>query len=247
MASSFASRRGPSVALDRSLFRLSMCYDADRRRGSLVFRSENTRQELSSPTQSLWGADVTASTAAAAADALGRVAGIKKAVYRSSERRVRGEDDKIPPIKTVAADLPLDVLRNMDIRVDPWSAPTFAPPNALRIRPAHARTSGAHVSRSDVLSYEGLGPRHRVATRSHMQHRLLHLRVRRVRGQRQDRQVLGRVAPLAAAPSHQVGPKSTQKYLFSDPRDRAHRVLHPHVVCAMRAFAAGRTSWARAV
>jgi hypothetical protein len=41
---------------------------------------------------------------------------IKKAVYRSSGRRVRGEDDKIPPIKTVAPDLPLDVLRSMDIR-----------------------------------------------------------------------------------------------------------------------------------
>ena len=53
-----------------------------------------------------------------------RVAGmIKKAVYRSSGRRVRGEDDKIPAIKTVAPDLPLDVLRSMDIRVDPWLAP----------------------------------------------------------------------------------------------------------------------------
>ena len=44
---------------------------------------------------------------------------IKKAVYRSSRRRVRGEDDKIPAIKTVASDLPLDVLRTLDIRVDP--------------------------------------------------------------------------------------------------------------------------------
>ncbi len=87
------------------------------------------------------------------ADALDRVAGmIKKAVYRSSGRRVRGEDDKIPRIKTAAADLPLDVLRNMDIRVDPWSAPPCAPPSALRIRPAHARTRGAYVSQSDVPS-----------------------------------------------------------------------------------------------
>ena len=97
---------------------------------------------------------------------------IKKAVYRSSGRRVRGEDDKIPPIKTIAPDLPLEVLRNMDIRVDPWSAPTCAPPNALRIRPAHARTRGAHVSRSDVPSYEGSGPcprlpdRHVLSTRT---------------------------------------------------------------------------------
>ena len=56
-----------------------------------------------------------------------RVAGmIKKAAYRSSGRRVRGEDDKIPAIKTAAPDLPLDVLRNMDIRVDSWSAPPCA-------------------------------------------------------------------------------------------------------------------------
>ena len=42
-----------------------------------------------------------------------RVAGmIKKTVYRSSERRVRGEDDKIPPINTVAPDLPLDALQS---------------------------------------------------------------------------------------------------------------------------------------
>ena len=54
----------------------------------------------------------------AAAAALGRVAGmIKKAVYRSAWRRVRGEDDMIPAIKTAARDLPLDVLR-------PW--PTLA-------------------------------------------------------------------------------------------------------------------------
>jgi hypothetical protein len=85
--------------------------------------SEIARQKLSSPTQSLWGT-AAAATAAAAADALDRVAGmIKKAAYRSSGRRVRGEDDKIPAIKTVAPDLLLDVLHNMDIRVDPWSAP----------------------------------------------------------------------------------------------------------------------------
>jgi hypothetical protein len=83
---------------------------------------------------------------------------IKKAVYRSLERRVRGEDDKIPPVKKVAPDLLLDALRNMDIRVDPWSAPTCAPPSALRIRPAQARTSGAQVSRGDVPGYERAGP-----------------------------------------------------------------------------------------
>ena len=77
----------------------------------LVFRKRKRRSGL--PMQSLYG------TAAAAADALDRVAGmIKKAVYRSSGRRVRGEDDKIPPIKKkVAPDLPLDALRSMDIRV----------------------------------------------------------------------------------------------------------------------------------
>ena len=78
--------------------------------------------------------------ARAAADALDRVAGmIKKAVYRSSGRRVRsedrGEDDKIPAIKTVAPDRPLDVFWNMDVLVDPWSAPT-----TVRIFAAHAHT-----------------------------------------------------------------------------------------------------------
>ena len=59
---------------------------------------ENARPQLSSPAQSLWGTAATAATAAAAADALDRVAGmIKKAAYRSSGRRVRGEDDKILP------------------------------------------------------------------------------------------------------------------------------------------------------
>jgi len=113
--------------------------------------SETARQDLSSRLNRYGGTAATAATAAAAADASDRVAGmIKKAVYRSSGRRVHGEDDKILAIKTVAPDLPLDVLRNMDIRVDPWSAPPCAPPNALRIRPGNARTSGAHVSRSDV-------------------------------------------------------------------------------------------------
>jgi hypothetical protein len=158
------SRRGLRVAPERSLHRLSMLNDADRRRGVSFFRSEPSRQEfLPADALAKWGA------AAAAAHALYRVASmIKKTVYRSSGRRVRGEDDKIPPIKTVAPDRPLDALRKTDIRVDPWSAPTCAPPNAfkLRIRPAKAGASGAHVSRSDVPSYEGLGPcpRPRIAT-----------------------------------------------------------------------------------
>jgi hypothetical protein len=138
--------------------------------GVLFSGIEPAKQELSSPMPSPWGTVTPAATAAAAADALDRVAGmIKKAVYRSSGRRVRGEDANTPAIKTVAPDLPLDLLRPMDLRVDPWSAPTCAPPNAaLRIRPANARTSGAHASRSEVPSYKGLGPRprHRVATRA---------------------------------------------------------------------------------
>jgi len=77
--------------------------------------SENARQELSFLTESLWGTVATAAAAAAAAaaaEALDRVAGmIKKTVYRSSGRRVRGEDDKIPAIKTVAPDLLLNVLQ----------------------------------------------------------------------------------------------------------------------------------------
>ena len=84
------SRRGPRVALERSLRRRSMRYDADRRRGVSFSGSETAGQKLSSPTQLLWDTAATATTAAAAADALDRVAGmIKKAVYRSSGRRIR--------------------------------------------------------------------------------------------------------------------------------------------------------------
>jgi hypothetical protein len=67
--------------------------------------------------------------------------------------------------------------------------------------------------------------------RSHMQHRLLHLRVRRARGQRKHRQVLGRVVPLAAAPSRRVGSKSKHS--------QAHRYLSfdavtEHIASEMR-------------
>ena len=71
---------------------------------------------------------------------------IKKAVHRSSWRRVRGEDHTIPAIKTVAPDLPLDVLRNMDIRVDPWSAPHVHHRTPLRIHGALNTTCEAGVS-----------------------------------------------------------------------------------------------------
>jgi hypothetical protein len=56
----------------------------------------------------------------------------------------------------------------MEIRVDPWSAPTCAPPNALRIRPH----TPERVTRTSVgatfPSHEGMGPcpRHRIATRA---------------------------------------------------------------------------------
>ena len=181
MNSSFAGL-GAAQGGARAVFMASACATMLIATG-LVFRKRKRRSCL--PMQSLYG------TAAAAADALDRVAGmIKKAVYRSLGRRVRGEDDKIPPIKTVAPDLPLAVLRRMDIRVDPRSAPTCAPPNALRIRPAHASTSSAHVSPGRRSELRGAGPvppppdRH---ARSHMQHRLLHLRVRRARGRRPQR------------------------------------------------------------
>ena len=110
--------------------------------GGAFSGSETPRQKLSSLTQSLWGTAATAATAAAAADALDRATGmIKKAVYRSSGRRVRGEDDKIPYIKTVAPDLPLDVFRNMDIRFDSWSACTpLCSANALRMFAARKHT-----------------------------------------------------------------------------------------------------------
>jgi hypothetical protein len=157
------------VALEWSLHRLSMRYDADPRRGGLVFRKRKRQTGALVLDAIAIGYGCHFSRCSRCVGRLNRVAGkIKKAVYRSSGRRVRGEDDKIPAIKSVAPDVPLDVLRNMDIRVDPWCAPTCAPPNALRIRPAHARTSGTHVSRSDFPSYQGLGPcaRHRIATRA---------------------------------------------------------------------------------
>ena len=135
--------------------------------GGYRFPEAKTPGRGSRPRLDRYGA-ATATTAAAAGNALDRLAGmIKKAVYRLSGRRVRGEDDKIRAIKTVASDLPLDVY-SMGIPVDPWTAPTCALPNGLRMHPASARTSGAHVSRSDVPSYEGLGPcpRPRIATRA---------------------------------------------------------------------------------
>ena len=119
-----------------------MRYDADRRRWRLVFRKRTLRRGALVPDESLLRTTASAATAAAAADALDKVAGmIKKAVDRSSGRRVRGEGDRIPAIGTVAPDLPLEKLRNTNIRVDPWSAPSCAPPNALRIRPAGTYSS----------------------------------------------------------------------------------------------------------
>jgi hypothetical protein len=152
---------------------------------------------------------------------------IKKAVYRSSGRRVRGEDDKIPPIKTVASDLPLNVLRSMDIRVDPCSAPTCAPPNALRIRPANARTSGAHVIRSDVRSYERLGPcaRHRMATRARICSADFYTYTR---GGLEDSAKIAKYSDeWCLSPPHRVTKlvrkAGAHRYLSFDPRDRAHR------------------------
>ena len=176
------SRRCPRVALERSLHRLSMRYDADRRRGGLVAQ-ERKQQTGALVADAIKATAVTESTAAAATDVMDRVAGmIKKAVDRSSGRRFRGEDGQTPAIKTAAADLPLDVLRSMDIRVDRWSVPHCAARTpcgfsrrlrtlqrqlrSRRMRPANAKTSGAHVSRGDVPTYEGLGPCHRIATRA---------------------------------------------------------------------------------
>jgi hypothetical protein len=62
-----------------------------------------------------------------------------------------------------------------------------------------------------------------------MQHRLLHLRVRRARGQRKGPQVLGRVVPFAAAPSWVVGyiNASTHRYL-------SFELKTEHIVSEMR-------------
>ncbi len=219
------SRRGPRVALERSFHRLSMRYDADR--GRLVFR-KRTRQT---------GPLVPDAIAMGVRLPLQLLRPLRRTSRRHEQEggisnvegfgRVRGEDDKIPPIKTVAPDLPL---RRAPVYGHPRRSVVcthLCTANTLRIRPAHARTSGAYVSRSDVPSYEGVGPvrpppdRH---ARSHMQHRLLHLRVRRARGQRKDRQVLGGAVPLAAAPSRRVGSKRRRSQVpLLRPHDRAHR------------------------
>jgi hypothetical protein len=138
------SRRGPRMALELSLRLRSMRYDADRRRGGLVFRKRTLRRGALVPDESLLRTTASAAAAATAADALDRAAGmIKKAAYRSSGRRVRGEDDKITAIKTAAPDLPLDVLRNMNIRVDPWSA-----------LPCAARTPCGFSRRAHTLAHQ---------------------------------------------------------------------------------------------
>ena len=62
---------------------------------ALVFQKRNRQAEALVPDAISMGYGcAVAATAAAAADTLDRVAGmIKKAAYRSSGRRVRGEDD----------------------------------------------------------------------------------------------------------------------------------------------------------
>ena len=103
---------------------------------------------------------------------------IKKAVYRSSGRRVRGEDDKIPPIKTAAPDLPLDVLRNMDIRFDFVVCTHLCAAERLAHSPRkrqiewRARQSERRFKSRRVEPVRPPPDRH---ARSHMQHRLLHL------------------------------------------------------------------------
>ena len=90
------------------LHRLSMSNDVDR--GGVSFSEAKPPDSSSCPRRNRYVVRLPLqSTAAAAADALDRAAGmIKKTVCRSSGRRVRGEDDKIPAVKTVAPDLPLD-------------------------------------------------------------------------------------------------------------------------------------------
>ena len=82
--------------VSRSLHVLSMRYDADRRRGSR-FPEAKTPDRSSRLRRNLYGVRLPLQPLQpAAADALDRVAGmIKKTVYRSSMRLVRGEDDKI--------------------------------------------------------------------------------------------------------------------------------------------------------
>jgi hypothetical protein len=92
---------------------------------------------------------------------------IKKAVYRSSGRRVRGEDDKIFPIKTVAPDLLLDAVRSMDIRVRSVICARLCTAERL----AHSARTGQNEwrvrqsgRRSGLRKGWARAPRHRIAT-----------------------------------------------------------------------------------
>ncbi len=150
------------MALERSHHHLSMRYDADRRRWRLVFRKRTLRRGALVPDESLLRTTASAAAAAAAADALDRVAGmIKKAVDRSSGRRVRGEGDKIPAIGTVAPDLPLEKLRNTNILsirglhplVHRRTPCAFAPQVPI-LRPRRCASSSAATSARPACSTE---------------------------------------------------------------------------------------------
>ena len=153
--------------------------------------SEPARQELSSPTPSLWVRQLLRSLRWPRQ--LDRVAGmIKKAVSRSSGRsRVRGEDDKVQD----------PCHQDCCFRSAARRAPEYGHPHRSVIcthlcaeRLAHSPHTrqnewrGRQSQRRSEL--RGAGPvppppdRH---ARSHMQHRLLHLRVRRARGRRPQR------------------------------------------------------------
>jgi hypothetical protein len=123
MDSSFA-RLGAARGLRRSgRFIASVCASMLIVAAGVSFaESEPARQELSSPTPSLWVRQLLRSLRRPRQ--LDRVAGmIKKAVYRTSGglggSAARTTRSKIPAIKTVACDLPLDVLLSMGIRIDP--------------------------------------------------------------------------------------------------------------------------------
>jgi hypothetical protein len=159
-------RRGPTVAPERSLHGLSMLYDADCRRGSRFPEAKAPDRSSCPDAIAIWYG----SHCGRCSRCRGRVGqshrhdqeGGVSIVVKAGPRRGRQD----PSHQDCCS-------RSATRRAPEYGHPRrrvvctpCAPPNALRIRPAKARASGAHVSRSDVPSYEGLSPcpRHRIAT-----------------------------------------------------------------------------------
>ncbi len=177
-----------------------MRYDADPRRGGLVFRKRK-RQTGALVLDAIAIGHGCHFSRCSAVGRLNRVAGkIKKGgvsiVGEAGPRRGRQDPCHQECCSRSAARMWTSAsIRGVHPLVHRRTACAFAPHTPERV---------AHTSVGATFRATRVGPvrpppdRH---ARSHMQHRLRHPRVWRIRGQRKDRQVLGQVVPLAAAPS----------------------------------------------